>query len=161
MVENVRNNRGFSLVEMMIALVIIAFTLLALSAAMINGIAVNLENELSNIDVRLTNQTAEVLLALPIDAANSCGITPDAGEPHYNTSYTYNDSNTCLGTDTNDYKEYPVPILSVKGFKQKYNVTWDVIPISDDLRQITINVSYAHRGLNHSNNAVIYKHRIL
>ena len=78
MVVIVRNNKGFSLIEMMIALVIMAFTLLALSAAMVNSISVNLENELRNTAIRLTNQTAEVLLALPIDSINSCGLTPDS-----------------------------------------------------------------------------------
>jgi prepilin-type N-terminal cleavage/methylation domain-containing protein len=161
MAASVKNNRGFSLVEMMIALVIIAFTLLALSAAMVSGIMVNLENELRDTAVRLTNQTAEILLAVPIDGTDSCGITPDAGAPDYNASYTYDNSNACLGTAADDYKKYPVPIQSIKGFKQNYNVTWGVIPLSSDLKQITINVAYIHRGQNHSNNAVIYKHRTL
>jgi prepilin-type N-terminal cleavage/methylation domain-containing protein len=161
MAEGVRNSSGFSLVEMMVALLIVAFTLLALCAAMINCISVNLDNELSNTAVRLTNRTAEVLLALPVDEANSCGLTRDPRAPHYSASYTYDDSNACLGTDVDDYKQYPAPTQSVKGFRQKYNVTWSVLPLNDDLFQITINVSYTHRGLDHSNNAVIYKHRTL
>jgi prepilin-type N-terminal cleavage/methylation domain-containing protein len=161
MEESAKNNRGFSLVEMMIALALIAFTLLAMSAAIVNGITVNLENELRNTAIRLTNQTAEVLLALPIDSIDSCGITLNADAPYYNASYTYDNGNTCLGPVTDDYKKYPIPKQSIKGFKQNYNATWVVIPLSSNLRQITINVAYMHRGQNHSNNAVIYKHRTL
>ena len=100
------NSKGFSLIEMLIAVVIIAFTLLALCSAMVNAISANLGNELRNTAVRLTNQTAEVLLALPIDSIQSCGATADPLARNYNVSYTYDSSNACLGIDT-DYQKYP------------------------------------------------------
>jgi prepilin-type N-terminal cleavage/methylation domain-containing protein len=161
MEANVKSNRGFSLLEMMIALAIIAFILLALSTAMISGITVNLGNELRNTAVRLAHRTAEVLLALPIDGSNSCGITPDPDAPGYNASYTYDSSNACLGPAADDYKKYPVPVQSGKGFKRSYNVTWAVTQLSSDLKQITIKVVYKHGGLDHSTNTVVYKHRTL
>ena len=91
------NSDGFSLIEMLIAVVIIALTLLALCSAMANAISANLGNELRNTAVRLTNQTAEVLLALPIDSIQSCGMTADPDARNYDVSYTYNSTNACLG----------------------------------------------------------------
>lgn len=160
MAITVKNNKGFSLVEMMIALIIIALALLALSSVLISSISVNLGNELRNTAIRLTNQTAEILLALPVDSVITCGITPDQNAPHYDASYVYSSSNTCLGTGT-DYQRYPNPVQSIKGFRQNFNIIWEVTPLSGDLRQITIIVTYRYRGEDHMNNAVIYKHRTL
>lgn len=155
-----RNSNGFSLVEMLVALVIISITLLGLSAVTLSSITVNLGNDLRNTGVRLTNQTAEVFLALPVDGIISCGMTPDPDGPNYNTSYTYDDTNACLGTGA-DYKRYPNPVQSVKGFKQNFNITWGVTTLNGNLRQITITVAYRYRNENFTNNAVIYKHRTL
>jgi prepilin-type N-terminal cleavage/methylation domain-containing protein len=152
------NSNGFSLIEMLVAVVILAFTLLALCAAMVNAISANLGNELRNTAVRLTNHTAEVLLALPIDSMQSCGVTADPLAKNYNASYTYDSSNACLGVDA-DYQKYPGPEQYVKGFQQKFNIIWDVTALSDNLRQVTITVAYRHREERFENNAVIYKHR--
>jgi prepilin-type N-terminal cleavage/methylation domain-containing protein len=152
------NSNGFSLLELLIAVAIIAFTLLALCAAMVNAISANLENELRNTAVRLTNQTAEVLLALPIDSIQSCGATADPHASNYNAAYTYDSSNACLGIGT-DYEKYPGPEQSVKGFQQSFNIIWAVTSLSDNLRQVTITVAYRHREEHFENSAVIYKHR--
>jgi len=154
------NSNGFSLIEMLIAVVIIAFTLLALCAAMVNAISANLGNEVRNTAVRLANQTAEVLLALPIDSIQSCGATADPHARNYHAAYTYDSTNACLGIDT-DYQRYPEPEQSVKGFQQRFNIVWDVTPLSENLRQVTITVAYRHREEQLENNAVIYKHRKL
>ena len=79
----VRNSNGFSLIEMMTALVIIALTLLVLSAVLIHAIKINVVNDLRNAAVRLTNQTAEILLALPFDSVRSCGLTADAAAAYH------------------------------------------------------------------------------
>lgn len=154
------NSDGFSLVEMLIAVVIIALTLLALCSAMANAISANLGNELRNTAVRLTNQTAEVLLALPIDSIQSCGMTSDPDARNYDVSYTYNSTNACLGIAA-DYQKYPAPRQSVKGFQQRFNIIWAVTSLSDNLRQVTITVAYRYREEHFGNNAVIYKHRTL
>jgi prepilin-type N-terminal cleavage/methylation domain-containing protein len=152
------NSSGFSLLEMLIAVVIIAFTLLALCSAMVNAISANLGNELRNTAVRLTNQTAEVLLALPIDNIQSCGATADPLARNYNVSYTYDSTNACLGIAA-DYQKYPRPEQSVKGYQQRFNIIWNVTSINDNLRQVTITVAYRHREEHFENSAVIYKHR--
>ena len=159
MARIVRNNKGFSLVEMMIAIVIMAISFLALSAAMVSSISVNIENEFMNNAVRLTTQTAEVLLALPIDSLSSCGVTVDPGAPRYNSSYQYDDSNDCLGSEKDAYTKFSNPEQAIKGFRQKYNITWDVTILNNNIRHISLSVNYRYRGKNHMNNAVIYKHR--
>lgn len=156
----VRNNKGFSLAEMLIAVFLLAVSLFALCEIMVSSINVNLGNELRNTAVRLTNQTAEILYALPVDGISSCGLTPDPDVLHYNASYTYSDSNTCLGNGT-DYQRYPNPVQSVKGVRQKFNITWGARELSSSLREITISVTYKHRGEDYINNVVIYKHRTL
>lgn len=156
----VKNNKGFSLVEMLIAVIIIAISLLALCGVMVNSISANLGNELRGTAVRLTNQTAEVFFALPAESIGSCGITVDPGALNYKASYSYDDKNACLGAGL-DYQRYPDPVQSVKGFRQGFNITWEVLPLSSDLRQITITVAYANQGENYTNSAVIYKHRTL
>jgi len=155
-----RNNKGFSLIELMVAVVIIAVAMLALSSVMINAITVNLGNDLRNTAMRLTQQTAETLLALPVESINSCGLTPDKNASNYIAAYTYDNANTCLGIPE-EYKKYPNPVQSVKGFQQPFNIAWSVTALSSDLRQITISVSYSHRDENHIHNAVVYKHRTL
>jgi prepilin-type N-terminal cleavage/methylation domain-containing protein len=159
MKTNVRNNNGFSLIEMMTALVIIALTLLVLSAVLIHAIKINVVNDLRNAAIRLTNQTAEVILALPFDSIRSCGLTADPASSHYNDSFLYESGNTCLNDYPNDYLKYPNPVQTIKGFQQRFNITWDVMTLTEDLRQITINVTYNESDEEHINSAILYKHR--
>jgi prepilin-type N-terminal cleavage/methylation domain-containing protein len=159
MKTSVRNSNGFSLIELMTALVIIALTLLVLSAVLIHAIKINVVNDLRNAAIRLTNQTAEVILALPFDSIRSCGLTADPASPHYNDSYRYENGNTCLNDSPDDYLKYPDPVQTIKGYRQRFNITWDVLVLTEDLRQITINVTYNESNEEHINSAVLYKHR--
>jgi prepilin-type N-terminal cleavage/methylation domain-containing protein len=159
MKASARNSNGFSLIEMMTALVIIALTLLVLSAVLIHAIKINVVNDLRNAAIRLTNQTAEILLALPFDSICSCGITADPDAAHYDASYRYDSGNACLNTHPGDYLKYPDPVQTIKGFRQRFNITWDVVLLSKDLGQITVNVTYNESNEDHMHNAVIYKHR--
>jgi prepilin-type N-terminal cleavage/methylation domain-containing protein len=161
MIRTVGNNRGFSLVEMMIALLIIAISFFALSSAIVSAISVNNGNELRDASVRLTTQTAEVLLSLPFDDIASCGLMKDTEATDYNGAYQYNDGNKCLGPNEGDYKKYPHPVQSVKNVQRNFNISWNVSPLSEDTRQITISVAYRNNGEDHINNAVIYKHKTL
>jgi prepilin-type N-terminal cleavage/methylation domain-containing protein len=159
MKTNVRNSDGFSLVEMMTALVIIALALLVLSAVLIHAIQINVSNDLRNASIRLTNQTAEIILALPFDSVRSCGLTTDPGCANYSDAYRYDNDNTCLNDYPGDYLKYPNPVQIIKGFRQRFNITWDVLELSNDLKQIIIHVAHQERNENHLHNVVIYKHR--
>ena len=156
---SVRNSDGFSLIEMMTALVIIALTLLVLSAVLIHAIQINVSNDLRNAAIRITNQTAEVILALPFDSVRSCGLTADPNSANYSDGYRYDEGNACLNDSPGDYLIYPNPVQTIKGFRQRFNITWDVVKLSDDLRQIIIQVAYKESNEDHSNRVVIYKDR--
>jgi len=155
-------HKGFSLVEMMIALFILTVAVLGLLELTITSIRTNLQNDMRNTSIRLTSQTAEILLAQPIDSVATCGLTPDSstGAMNYNSSYTYTTANACLyaSADT-DVKKYPNPSQAIRSGTVNYNIYWSVLSPTNDIRQITITVSYFYRGQQYSNTAVIYKHR--
>ncbi len=156
---NAVNNKGFSLVEMMTALVIIALSLLVLSTALIHAIRINVANDLRNAAIRLANQTAGVILALPFDSVGSCGLTADPGSANFNGSYRYDNGNPCLNVYPGDYLKYPNPVQTIKGFRQRFNITWDVSALNEDLRQIIISVAYKESNEGHLHSTVIYRHR--
>ena len=160
MAATVRNNRGFSLVEMLVAVVLIAFALMALSTMMVHLVYANVENDMRNTAVRLTNQTEAILLALPLDSLRSCGLTSNPNAPNYDASYTYSSANECLGSGT-EYQKYPDPEQSVRGTIQQYNITWSVSALSDSLREITVIVSYRYNETDHINSSVIYRNRMV
>jgi prepilin-type N-terminal cleavage/methylation domain-containing protein len=60
--------RGFSLVEMMIALVILSISILALSSITITAIRENTKNHLRDSAVQITKETIENILAEPFDS---------------------------------------------------------------------------------------------
>lgn len=148
----VRNNKGFSLIEMMIALVIIAITLLAMLAAFGSSISVNLSNDLRNTAVRLTNQTAEVVQSLAFTDAWVVGNTT--------TGIVYDRDD--LNSDQSQ-KGFPRETQSVRGFQRSYTVQWRVLDLSDNLKEVRITVSYTDPkdGTTITNDAVIYKHKAL
>lgn len=159
MITNARSSEGFSLIELMTALVIIALALLALSSVLVYTIRINVANDLRNTTVRLMSHTGAALLALPFDAVRSCGLTADPGAPNYDDSYRYDSGNDCLNVHPHDYLKYPNPIQTINGFRQRFNITWDVMPLGDDLRQITIRVSYNKSNEEHVHRSVLFRHR--
>lgn len=156
-----RNSNGFSVIEMITALVIIALTLLVLSAVLIHAIQINVANDLRDAAIRLTSQTAEVILVLPFDSIRSCGLTADPDSPNFSESYRYTNDNPCINDSPGDYLKYPNPVQTIKGFRQKFNITWDAVRINEDLRQVTINIAYKESREDHLHNAVIYRYRKL
>lgn len=156
---SVRNSKGFSMIEMLTALVIIALALLVLSAVLIHAIQINVSNDLRNAAVRMANHTAEVILALPFDSVRSCGLTADPNSLNYSDVYRYDEGNTCLNDSPGDYLKYPNPVQTIKGFRQKFNITWDVTRLNDHLGQVIIQVAYKESNRDHFHSAVIYKDR--
>ncbi len=156
----VLNSKGFSLVEMMIAFVIISISFLALSAVMVSAININLENEMQNTASRLNTQTAEILMTVPYNEISTCGITLDPEAPNYNSSYIYDNSNKCLGTNENSYMQYPYPEQTINTIKKKFNIVWDIQVFNNSAMQIIITTSYIHNGISHSTQSVIYRSRV-
>lgn len=141
------HSKGFSLVELLIALVILQISLLGLLSGLVNSIAVNLDNELRNTAIRITNQTAEVIYSLSID----------------DSELTAGNHGRISGNSAQDLKGFPQPVQDIRGgFQQDYNISWAVTDQGTELKQVLITVQYTNpRGENLSNNAVIYKHKSL
>ncbi len=147
------NNRGFSLIELLIAVAIIEISMLALLTSILLVQRTNLQNELRNTAIRLTNQTAEALLALP---ANDSNIQLGTTTP---TIYIRD----AASADQNG-KGFPQPVQIVRGYPQTFAIQWAVSPIgpagtSSKAVQVVITVSYTYpRGstTTYANNAVIY-----
>lgn len=140
------NDRGFSLLEMMIADVILLISILGLLSLTTKSMEINSRNEIRNSGIRVTTQVAEIILAQPFDniVNGLSGLSP------------YDGTNAAL---TPDFRQYPNPIQTIRGFTQTYNVTWNVTTLTNDLREIQIAVLFTYRGQLYSNNTVIYKHR--
>lgn len=156
----VLNNKGFSLVEMMIAILIISISFFALSAIMVSAININLENEIQNAASRLNTQTTEILMTVPYNEISTCGITLDPEAPNYNSAYIYDSSNKCLGTKENSYMQYPNPEQVINTIKKKFNIVWNIQVFDSSAMQITITTSYVHNGISHSTQSVVYRSRV-
>lgn len=139
------HSKGFSLVELMIALVILQISLLGLLSGLVNSIAVNLDNELRNTAIRITNQTAETIHSLDFND----------NEVLSGTHYRYPS-----GYSQQDLKGFPQTVQDIRGgFQQPYSISWTVTDQGTELKQVLITVQYTNpHGENLSNNAVIYKH---
>lgn len=153
---------GFSLLELMISVSILAVSLLGLLSLTATSIQANLENDVRNASTRLITQTSEILLAQPIDGLVTCGLHADATVAGYTAGYTYTAANACLGGGGGDFARYPNPLQTIRGsMTYPYNITWNVFPLTNDLKQATITIAYSYRGKVVQKDSVIYVHRTL
>ncbi len=142
---------GFTLLEMMIALFILTVSILGLTALTITSMQTNQQNDLRNTAIKLTSEVAEILLTQPIANIVSGGLQP------------YDATNTALIDSTNtainpSFRKYPNPVQKIKNGTQLYTVNWTVTTLTDNLKQIIIQVQYTYKGNSYVNNATIYKH---
>ena len=149
MARHARNSNGFSLIELMVAIVFIMISMLALLSATVTTIQTNAKNELRNSAIRITNQTAETLLSLPINDTDLADTQPSTPTLHTRVS----------GSSDQDKKGFPPTEMTIRGYRQTYTIQWEVEDKTPIVKEITITVSYQHRGQTYSNTAVIYKHR--
>lgn len=122
--------RGFSLVEMLIALVILSVSILGMTSLTLTTMRANFDNDLRNAVVRVTSEVAEDLGATPIESV----VSTPSGTPEIRQA-------------------------SIRGTNIPFEVTRTVIPLTNDLRQVNITVSYTRNGITKTNTAVVYKHR--
>jgi prepilin-type N-terminal cleavage/methylation domain-containing protein len=62
------SQQGFSLIEMLVAMVILSISMLALTALTITAMKTNMRTDLRNTAVRLCDEKAEEFTAAPIDS---------------------------------------------------------------------------------------------
>ena len=125
-----RDPRGFSLVEMLVALLILSVSILGMTSLTLTTIRTNVENDLRNAAIRLTSEVAEDLGALPIEDV----VATPVGSPETRQ-------------------------VSIRGTNVAFTIARVVIPRTNDLRQVNITVGYTYKGIPKSNSAVVYKHR--
>ncbi|MEK6698007.1 MAG: hypothetical protein AABZ10_03085 [Nitrospirota bacterium] len=145
---HVRASKGFSLIELMIAVVFIMISMLALLTAIVTSVRTNLENDLRNTAIRVTNQTAEALLALSI-------------HPTIDPELTDGSHSRIAGNTTQNEKGFPLTAQTVRGSRQTYTIQWAVVSRTTNVKEITITVSYTSRNKPYTNTAVIYKHKVI
>jgi Tfp pilus assembly protein PilV len=85
--------------EMMIALFILAVSILGLTAITISGIQANLQNDLRNTAVRLANERAEQLYALPFETIVDNSTTETVKVRGADMSFTVEHAVTPTTTD--------------------------------------------------------------
>jgi Tfp pilus assembly protein PilV len=132
----------------MIAVVFIMISMLALLTAIVTSMRTNLENDLRNTAIRLTNQTAEALLTLSID-------------PITDTELTDGSHSRTAGNTAQNEKGFPLTEQTVRGSRQTYTIQWAVVSRTTNVKEVTITVSYTSRNKPYTNTAVIYKHKVI
>jgi prepilin-type N-terminal cleavage/methylation domain-containing protein len=73
--EGIRGSRGFSLVELMIAMVVLAVGLLAAAGLICSAMATNLVPKLGSTSATLAESTMESIMAIPQDATGAAAST--------------------------------------------------------------------------------------
>lgn len=141
--QTVKNYNGFSLIELLIAIVIISISMLALLTSMLTSMQTNQQNDVRNDAIRLLNQTSEILLALPLDDEELVSAATHT---------------RALGDATQDAKGFPVPRRTIRNYQHNFNIVWEVTSLSSQLKQIAVTVTYSVRGQNYSNSMVVFKH---
>ena len=142
----VRRRGGFSLIEMMIAIVIIMVSMLAMLAMILVSINTNMTNDLRNTAISIANQTAEALLALPLDDAE---LTVDSVHER------------APGDAGQNEKGFPDPNQNIRGLQHRYAIEWIAKAPTPNVREVAITVGYEHKKRGHVYTTVIYKHATL
>jgi prepilin-type N-terminal cleavage/methylation domain-containing protein len=142
-------SNGFTLIEMMISMIIIMVSMLALGTMMEVTMDTNMTNEMRSVAVRLTNQTAEALLAIPTTPESAVDPLLTAST----TTYT-----RIAGNSHQDSVGLPKIQQSIRGATKTFNIQWVVADATPTMKQIQIIVSYDYKGKTLTNSALVYKH---
>lgn len=139
------NNKGFSLIELLIATALIMISMLALLTSMMTSINANMNNEIRNTATIMANLTAEALLALPID-------DPELAEAAHAR---------IAGDAAQANKGLPDVNQRIRNYQISYGIRWTVAKSSANLKRIDITISYQRRGQDFSYSSLVYKHRAI
>lgn len=109
-----KNVKGFSIIELLVALVILSISFLALANVMITSIRVNSQNDYRNTAVRLTGETAENLLAQPIDSLANGATSNTVSVKIRGITLPYTVSSN-VSSLTNDLKQINITVQYTHG----------------------------------------------
>lgn len=135
---------GYTLIEMMVAVTILAVALLGLGGLVATSMQNNLKNDLRGIAVRVAGETAEAIRTQPFDSVANGSLAP------------YDNTNAALAPD---FQLFPNPVRQVRSGSRAFTVSWTVLLRSDDLLEVSIQVQYTLKGETLTNNSTIYRHR--
>jgi prepilin-type N-terminal cleavage/methylation domain-containing protein len=152
-------NKGFTLIELLIAMFIITLSMLAILTTMTMAMKTNMETDVRNTAVRLTNQTAEVLHALQWSEVDIAGGSVLQTDPELTATSPGSPHRRDAGNTNQDAKGFPVLSQTVRNFRQDYQIAWDVEDVTDKSKRITITVAYTGNGQVFSNVSVIFRNR--
>jgi prepilin-type N-terminal cleavage/methylation domain-containing protein len=86
------NRKGFTLVEMLMALIILSVSILGLTSITLTSIRVNTQNDLRNSAIRLTNEKSEEMLSKNfLDIASGLdhvSVPIGGGEKNFDVTWT-------------------------------------------------------------------------
>ena len=122
-----KNSSGFSLVEMMVALLILSISILALTSVTLTSIRANMGNDVRNAAVRLTGEITEDLFKEPFDDLVS------SVAPHQTRT------------------------VRLRAGDKDFTVRWTVTPTTATLKQIFITVEYTIKEKTYTNKSVVYR----
>lgn len=121
------DNKGVTLIEMMMALVILLIVSLALMQTATLGIAINLQNALRDEAVNVAEMRMNHLTSLP-----------------FTSTVTHADLAPVI-----DFTESGIP-RSFRGFSVNFTPTRTIADINANSKQITISISWDYRGKSYS-----------
>jgi len=141
------SNKGSSLIELLVAMLIIMVSMLAFATSMTVSLRTSMNSDIRDTVTRVANQTGEALLALPFTDAELTAA-PAPGVLH--TRVTNDPGQTGKGI--------PDTVQMVRGFQQNCTIQWRVTTLSDSSVQVVITVGYAYQDRNVSMDSVLFKY---
>lgn len=117
------NNRGFTLVEMLVAMVIMLVLLLSLVQAAILSIDGNLRNLLREEGVRIAEQRMNELRSVPFDSGLAA------------TTFKSNCPTVC-----------PTVSKNFRNLTKAYTLCWQITDLSSDVKRLDVAVGWDHKA---------------
>jgi len=149
------NKKGFTLIELMIAMVIISISMLAVLSSLLTAGRMNLENDVRNTAIRLTNQTAETLLSL--QWARIAGVVQT--DPQLMGAAVPGVLHMRVAGDAEqNAKGFPALTQNVRNSRQDYQIQWTIEDLEENYKRITVVVNYNFSGRPLMNTSVTYRH---
>lgn len=140
--NSVIHNKGFSLIELLVALVIIMVSMLAFATMMTLSMRTNLQNDLRDTATKVANQTGEVLVGLPFT------------DPLLNPGGPYIRSSS---DNAQNGAGFPYPVQMVRGKNYTFDISWTITKLTDASLQITTAVTGTYRNVGYTRNAIVFK----
>lgn len=137
-------SRGFTLIEALVALVILAILLLGLLAGLLTSIDYNLRNYIRDEAKRLALECAENIRNIPYDNL------PQNGSVDCRAQNPVSVGNPCTDLATRVTSGTPEQVTrQIRNTSISYTIGWDV-STSGDVKEIQIQICWVYRGKDYS-----------